>query len=103
MENERERRLRKLDEEYGAYTRGAVGVPFYHNNAAWRYVLVEESRYSKGDFYLTMHPTLDDAASYHDSQEYPEDWDIRFLVDVKRGWRYTAFTTTAFVLNNEEE
>lgn len=96
MENERQRRLRELDEEYGAYMRECDGVPFYQNNAAWSWVLVEESTYDRGTYYLTMHHVMDAAARYHDGQEYPNDWQISFLVNITTGRRYSPITVTSF-------
>ena len=60
-----------------------------------RYLLVEQSRFD-GTFYLTSHDSRDAAATYHDSQENPDDWPIHQLVDLKTGVVIPHVTTTTW-------
>lgn len=60
-----------------------------------RFILVECSRYD-GELYLTEHDDLESAATYHDSQEEPEDWPIRALYDLDTGERYSGQTAAAY-------
>jgi hypothetical protein len=58
-----------------------------------RFVLVEASTYGNG-FWLSSHPTPEEAAAYHDDQESADDWSIRELVDRETGQRFTAVDGT---------
>lgn len=49
---------------------------------AKRYLLVEASRFD-GALYLTSHDSPEDAATYHDTQEHPDDWPIHQFVDLE--------------------
>ena len=64
--------------------------------AAGRFVLVELAHRHDGRHWLSGHASPDDAARYHDGQEYAEDWLILTLVDLDTGDRYSAETRTAF-------
>lgn len=64
--------------------------------------LIEQSTFS-GDIYITMHKDIETAASYHDGQEYPEDWSIRACVNVDTGERYFPHPKTIFELYPDQE
>lgn len=58
-----------------------------------QYLLVEKNHgraaYAQSHF-LTTHDSLDQAAAYHLGQEYREDWQIVFAVDLDTDARLTA-------------
>jgi hypothetical protein len=58
-----------------------------------QYLLVEKNHgraaYAQSHF-LTTHDSLDEAAAYHLGQEYREDWQIVFAVDLDTDARLTA-------------
>lgn len=47
-----------------------------------RWMLVERNLKSQPAYYVTLHATPDDAAAYHDGQEYADDWVIERLTDL---------------------
>jgi hypothetical protein len=57
-------------------------------------VLVEEG--SDGSYYVTLHLSLQDAADYHDTQEYPEESPIKELVVLDTGEQFFAVPHTTF-------
>lgn len=62
-----------------------------------QYLLVESSRID-GGYWLTPFSTTDQAADYHDSQEYAGDWSVEGLYDLDTGNRFdpvTSFATPA--------
>lgn len=65
-----------------------------------RYMLLEENFYDKSAF-VTTFDTPEEAAVYHDGQEYPEDWRIVALVDTQTGEEYYPVTTTTWELRPE--
>ena len=60
-----------------------------------RYLLVEQSTYD-GSIHFSLHENKEGAAFYHDTQEYPEDWAIKALVDLDSGEHYFAVPSTSF-------
>jgi hypothetical protein len=52
-----------------------------------RFVLVQESRVT-GLYWIDFSDTLQGAIDNHDSDEYPEDWLIKYAVDLATGERY---------------
>jgi hypothetical protein len=50
------------------------------------FALVERSSY--GQTWITLHETADDAVSYHEGQEYAEDWRVDDLIDICNGQHY---------------
>lgn len=65
--------------------------------------LVEQTVYASGEIYITMHKDIAAAASYHDNQEYPEDWSIRACVNVDTGKRFYPEVKTVFELYPDQE
>jgi len=63
-------------------------------------MLVEESLSSgdggSGAYYVTLHPSAEAAADYHDTQEYTADKAIRELVDLDTGNQFFAVPHTTF-------
>lgn len=63
---------------------------------AGRYLLIERNvGGDKPAHWFSIHYSPEDAAEYHDGQEYAEDWEIEVLVDLETGEELEA--TTAFV------
>lgn len=58
------------------------------------FLLVQESRH--GGYWLGSYGSVDDAASYIDSEEYAEDWETVGLWELRTGDRYDASPTTTF-------
>lgn len=56
------------------------------------YLLIEEN-VRGGEWWLTMFSTPDDAADYHAGQEYPDEWNIDRLVDLRDGSEATGIVT----------
>lgn len=62
-----------------------------------RYLLCERSS-RFGRAWFTLHESPEDAAEYHDGQEYPEDWGELELVDLDEPMReFYSETQTTFV------
>lgn len=61
-----------------------------------RYALVERNTRDSGEYWITTFPVIQDAAEYHDGQEYPEDWIIEVLIDLATDERYDAEPQTRF-------
>lgn len=67
-----------------------------------RFILVECNRHG-GQYWLTSHDTMEDAAKYHDEQEYPEDFAIEDLYDTQTGLHHYAVPHTTFEANPDQE
>ena len=65
-----------------------------------RYALVEQSWYDDS-YYVTTFDDPEEAAGYHDNQEYPEDWKIEGLFDRFNGDVWYAVPTTRWELKPE--
>lgn len=90
----RQRRFEQLLEEWDDDFVDRDSVPtigYDVDFVAERFVLVEESTYGNGKW-ITLHETPTDAGSYHDSSEYPHDYDIKALIDLDTGDEYDAIT-----------
>ncbi len=57
-----------------------------------RYLLVERSVIGGGTFWTTW-DSLEDAGSYHVDQECPEDWDVKYVLDLDTGERFHPVVT----------
>lgn len=56
-----------------------------------RYLLVEKNVGSAADtqsHWFSTFDTLEEASTYHTSQEYRQDWEIQFAVDLDTGARH---------------
>lgn len=60
-----------------------------------RYALIEKSR-CDGSVWITTWASPEQAADYHDNQEYAEDWNIEALVDLRTNKAHQATTHTTF-------
>lgn len=60
------------------------------DNGNGAYLLVEQNE--RGGYWLSIHHDPDDAADYHNGDEYAEEWTVVALVDLRTGKRYTAST-----------
>lgn len=92
MHAERRQRLLDLIEQFPPidpdYTMSLLDGTEYP-----KFLLIETSRYD-GTFWLTAWDTPDDAASYHDCQDYPEDFNIHGLYDLDTGALFKVTSTT---------
>jgi hypothetical protein len=62
-----------------------------------RFLLVEKNRgaaAAEQSHWFTSHSSLDAAWSYHDRNEYPEDWEVACAVDLDTGKTYVPGRTT---------
>jgi hypothetical protein len=64
-----------------------------------RWALVERSKY--GQTWVTLHATPQDAADYHDGQEYVEDWGDYELFDLDTGDSYYPEIATTWHLREK--
>lgn len=92
MATQRERRQRAL--------KAIDGRPIYSAcdgalDDLARWLLIERSVYD-GELYLTSHNSPDEAADYHDFQEYVDDWIVDALVDLDTGTTRMASTQTTW-------
>jgi hypothetical protein len=65
-----------------------------------RYLLVEENVGSakvEQPCYLSTHDSPQEAATYAAGQEYPEDWAVRYLLDLDTGERFSAEVSITFI------
>lgn len=73
------------------------GEAHLHGVEIGRYLLIERSP-QYGKKWYTLHDSIEDAAGYHDGQEYPEDWATLELVDLDEPFKeFYAETTTVFI------
>lgn len=86
-----ERRRRRFDELVeGEHVYDTDGTANLTNLG--RFVLIERSKFDR-DIYVTDWDDPSDAADYHDTQEYPDDWPIEVLVDLDTGRRHSPTTS----------
>lgn len=68
-----------------------------HGVTIGQFLLIERSP-QYGKIWYTLHASPEDAAGYHDGQEYPEDWGTLELVDLDAPQReFYVEVTTVFV------
>lgn len=96
----RAERLAELVKRYPPQDPGALPDDVSSGEPEHRYLLVEQTHYD-GGHYLTTHAAPEDAADYHDGQEYPDDWTIIELVDLDTGRTFDHAETTTFTPNAE--
>jgi hypothetical protein len=94
-------RYAKLYQFYSALT-SARQVSAWTDDPADTWLLVERSFYN-GSFWLSTHPSAQEAADRHDRQESPEDWPVVVLVDLNTGDRYRVRPATAWELCGKDE
>ena len=96
MSADRRRRATELVERYPLQDPTQFANAAAELAAAGRFTLVEVAHHHDGRHFLSSHANPDDAARYHDEQEYAEDWLIVVLVDLDTGDSYSAETRTVF-------
>jgi hypothetical protein len=96
----RAERLAELVAKYPPQDPGALPDDVGEGEPEHRFLLVERTHYD-GLHYLTTHETPEDAADYHDGQEYPDDWSIVELIDLDTGRTFDAEPHTRFTSAGE--
>lgn len=84
-----------LIERYPLHDPAQFASPIADLAAGERFVLVERNRDGSTHWFST-HATLAAAASYHDTQEYVDDWEVITAVDLDQGAVYDAATVTTW-------
>ena len=92
---DREVLIAGLIERYPLHDPAQFASPTADLAAGERFVLIERNRDGSTHWFST-HATLAAAASYHDDQEYVDDWEIITAVDLDQGTVYDATTVTAW-------
>ncbi|MFP5319487.1 MAG: hypothetical protein ACLGI2_14495 [Acidimicrobiia bacterium] len=92
----RRRRVAELIGRHPLQDPRQFGDPVAELAGAGRFLLVEVAHRHDGLHWMSAHDSPDDAAAYHDSQEYAEDWLIVTLVDLDTGDTFEAETHTLF-------
>lgn len=100
MKTETKRRVRALRvlDDYRAqddenFTDAAKGADWFENGG--RFLLIEQNTRGEG-WWASRHGTAQEAATYHDEQEYAGDWYECRLVDLDSGETFDALTTTTW-------
>lgn len=84
-----------LIERYPLHDPTQFASPTADLAAGERFVLIERNRDGSTHWFST-HATLAAAASYHDRQEYVDDWQIITAVDLDQGTVYDAAVVTTW-------
>lgn len=96
MANDRRRRIAELIERHPLQDPAQFGDPVDELAAAGRFLPVEVAHRHDGLHSMSGHDSPEQAAAYHDNQEYAEDWAIVALVDLDTGDAFEAEAHTVF-------